>query len=78
MDCVDEGWIVGARVGLGARLDFGGEVRLGARLWIVGARLGLERGVIETALSGGAARKCVKWRIFKTRFSFLLIFAIGK
>ena len=35
--CVDEVW-------LGVRLDCGGEVWLGARLWFVSARLGLVRG----------------------------------
>lgn len=73
-------------VGLGARLWIvGGEVGFGARLWIVGARLGLARGceLCRRGLDWGEAvdcgdgrtvmrryRNCVKWRIFKTRFSF--------
>ena len=62
VDCGGEGWIVGARVGLGARLDFGGEVRLGARLWIVGARLDLVRGWIVSAQVGLGARRGLWWR----------------
>ena len=50
MICGGEGWVLReavdcvGEVGLGS-LDCGGVVRLGARLWFVGTRLGLARGM---------------------------------
>ena len=65
--CVDEGWIVGARVGLGSRLwivaekfGLGRGWLVGAgfvlrEAWIVSARVGLERGF-------GLCRRGWAWR----------------
>lgn len=68
MVCVDEGWIVGARVGLGSRLwivgarvgfgrgvDCVGEVGLGARLWFVGRGLVWRKAGLWGRNDGNAA-----------------------
>ena len=86
-------WIVGARVGLGARRGLWGRelgLALGCGLcrrgwaWCEAVNCVDEVGFGARLDCGGGRtvmrryRNCVKRRIFKKRFSFLLIFAIGK